>query len=101
MKLSDFHIDREADPNGTDHTSLYYEAPEILLAWSLYDMAVDIFSAGCIFAEMMLGKPLFTGKDHVQQLGFATGLLGTPPQWMVQNSNLAVGEMVTVKTPTG
>ena len=41
-----------------------YRAPEIMLTWQKYDVAVDIWSAGCIFAEMLEGKPLFPGKDR-------------------------------------
>lgn len=42
----------------------YYRAPEIMLTWQKYDVAVDVWSAGCIFAEMLEGKPLFPGKDR-------------------------------------
>lgn len=42
----------------------YYRAPEIMLTWQKYDYAVDIWSAGCIFAEMLEGRPLFPGKDR-------------------------------------
>ena len=42
----------------------YYRAPEIMLTWQKYDVAVDIWSTGCIFAEMLEGKPLFPGKDR-------------------------------------
>lgn len=45
----------------------YYRAPEIMLTWQKYDVAVDIWSAGCIFAEMLEGKPLFPGKDRTSQ----------------------------------
>lgn len=57
----------------------YYRAPEIMLTWQKYDIEVDIWSAGCIFAEMLEGKPLFPGKDHVNQFSIITELLGTPP----------------------
>jgi len=57
----------------------YYRAPEIMLTWQKYGVAVDIWSAGCIFAEMLEGKPLFPGKDHVNQFSVITELLGTPP----------------------
>lgn len=43
----------------------YYRAPEIMLTWQKYDVAVDIWSAGCILAEMLEGKPLFPGKDRM------------------------------------
>jgi p38 MAP kinase len=45
----------------------YYRAPEIMLTWQKYDVAVDIWSTGCIFAEMLEGKPLFPGKDRASR----------------------------------
>ena len=62
----------------------YYRAPEIMLTWQKYDVEVDIWSAGCIFAEMLEGKPLFPGKDHVDQFSIITELLGTPPDDVIQ-----------------
>jgi serine/threonine protein kinase len=62
----------------------YYRAPEIMLTWQKYDVEVDIWSAGCIFAEMLEGKPLFPGKDHVNQFSIITELLGTPPEDVIQ-----------------
>lgn len=62
----------------------YYRAPEIMLTWQKYDVEVDIWSAGCIFAEMLEGKPLFPGKDHVNQFSIITELLGTPPDEVIQ-----------------
>ncbi len=50
-----------------------------MLTWQKYDVEVDIWSAGCIFAEMLEGKPLFPGKDHVHQFSIITELLGSPP----------------------
>ena len=47
----------------------YYRAPEIMLTWQKYDVAVDIWSTGCIFAEMLEGKPLFPGKDRKWRFG--------------------------------
>lgn len=43
-----------------------------------YTPAIDIWSIGCIFAEMVTGKPLFPGKNVVHQLELITDLLGTP-----------------------
>lgn len=62
----------------------YYRAPEIMLTWQKYDVEVDIWSAGCIFAEMLDGKPLFPGKDHVHQFSIITELLGTPPDDVIE-----------------
>lgn len=57
----------------------YYRAPEIMLTWQKYDTEVDLWSVGCILAEMIEGKPLFPGKDHVHQFSIITELLGSPP----------------------
>uniref|UniRef100_A0A453F6Q9 Protein kinase domain-containing protein n=1 Tax=Aegilops tauschii subsp. strangulata TaxID=200361 RepID=A0A453F6Q9_AEGTS len=43
-----------------------------------YSPAIDIWSIGCIFAEILTGKPLFPGKNVVHQLDLMTDLLGTP-----------------------
>jgi serine/threonine protein kinase len=43
-----------------------------------YTPAIDIWSIGCIFAEVLSGKPLFPGKNVVHQLDLMTDLLGTP-----------------------
>lgn len=55
-----------------------------MLTWQKYDVEVDIWSAGCIFAEMLEGKPLFPGKDHVNQFSIITELLGTPPADVIE-----------------
>ncbi|KAI9262786.1 mitogen-activated protein kinase HOG1 [Sporodiniella umbellata] len=79
LKICDFGLARIQDPQMTGYVSTrYYRAPEIMLTWQKYDVAVDIWSAGCIFAEMLEGKPLFPGKDHVHQFTIITELLGTP-----------------------
>ncbi|CAL9738286.1 mitogen-activated protein kinase Hog1p [Monosporozyma servazzii] len=80
LKICDFGLARIQDPQMTGYVSTrYYRAPEIMLTWQKYDTEVDIWSAGCIFAEMMEGKPLFPGKDHVHQFSIITDLLGSPP----------------------
>ncbi|CAI0380560.1 unnamed protein product [Linum tenue] len=58
----------------------WYRAPELCGSFfSKYTPAIDIWSIGCIFAEMLSGKPLFPGKNVVHQLDLMTDLLGTPP----------------------
>lgn len=65
MQICDFGLARIQDPQMTGYVSTrYYRAPEIMLTWQKYDVAVDIWSTGCIFAEMLEGKPLFPGKDR-------------------------------------
>ena len=46
----------------------WYRAPELLLNSSDYTAAIDVWSVGCIFMELMDRKPLFPGRDHVHQL---------------------------------
>lgn len=68
LKICDFGLARIQDPQMTGYVSTrYYRAPEIMLTWQKYNVEVDIWSAGCILAEMIEGKPLFPGKDHVHQ----------------------------------
>jgi len=65
LEICDFGLARIQDPQMTGYVSTrYYRAPEIMLTWQKYDVAVDIWSTGCIFAEMLEGKPLFPGKDR-------------------------------------
>lgn len=81
LKICDFGLARIQDPQMTGYVSTrYYRAPEIMLTWQKYNVEVDIWSAGCIFAEMIEGKPLFPGKDHVHQFSIITDLLGSPPE---------------------
>jgi serine/threonine protein kinase len=51
----------------------------LLALFVQYTPAIDIWSIGCIFAEVLTGKPLFPGKSVVHQLDLITDLLGTPP----------------------
>ncbi|NP_001313132.1 mitogen-activated protein kinase 19-like [Nicotiana tabacum] len=64
----------------TDYVATrWYRAPELCGSFfSKYTPAIDIWSIGCIFAEVLTGKPLFPGKSIVHQLDLMTDLLGTP-----------------------
>ncbi|KAH0751506.1 hypothetical protein KY290_004724 [Solanum tuberosum] len=64
----------------TDYVATrWYRAPELCGSFfSKYTPAIDIWSIGCIFAEVLTGKPLFPGKSVVHQLDLMTDLLGTP-----------------------
>ncbi|ODV87657.1 hypothetical protein CANARDRAFT_25903 [[Candida] arabinofermentans NRRL YB-2248] len=56
----------------------WYRAPEIMLTSSQYSKAIDIWSVGCILAEMMLREPLFPGKDYRHQLLLIFEIIGSP-----------------------
>ncbi|KAI9019129.1 kinase-like domain-containing protein, partial [Hyaloraphidium curvatum] len=56
----------------------WYRAPEIMLSFRCYTKAIDMWSVGCIFAELLGGKPLFKGRDYVDQLNQILQILGTP-----------------------
>lgn len=56
----------------------WYRAPEIMLTFKEYTKAIDVWSVGCILAEMLSGKPLFPGRDYHHQLTLILDVLGTP-----------------------
>ena len=58
--------------------TLWYRAPEILLGAKKYSLSIDLWSVGCIFAEMAERKPLFTGDSEIDQLFKIFRVLGTP-----------------------
>lgn len=58
--------------------TLWYRPPDILLGNEQYNAKIDIWSIGCIFAEMVKGKPLFKGKNEEQQLAQIYNVLGSP-----------------------
>ena len=77
LKICDFGLARTRDFEMTGYISTrYYRAPEIMLSWRKYDFAVDLWSTGCIMAEMAERRPLFVGRDHIHQFTVITELLG-------------------------
>lgn len=74
--------------------SRYFRAPELILGATDYNTSVDLWSAGCVFAELILQQPLFTGKDGIDQLVQIIKVIGTPtPQQLrAMNPNYPVYE---------
>ncbi|KAI0090535.1 CMGC/MAPK/ERK protein kinase [Irpex rosettiformis] len=58
----------------------WYRAPEIMLSFANYGPAIDVWSVGCILAELLAGKPIFKGRDYVDQLNQILHYLGTPSE---------------------
>lgn len=87
LKICDFGLARPAFHDSgpttvfwTDYVATrWYRAPELCGSFfTKYTPAIDIWSIGCIFAEILSGRPLFPGKNVVHQLEIITDLLGTP-----------------------
>jgi len=79
LKILDFGLARHADAEMTGYVATrWYRAPEIMLNWMHYNQTVDIWSVGCIMAELLMSKPLFPGSDHIDQLLRIMSLCGTP-----------------------
>jgi p38 MAP kinase len=79
LKILDFGLARHTDNEMTGYVATrWYRAPEIMLNWMHYNQTVDIWSVGCIMAELMTGRPLFPGNDHIDQLKKTMALTGTP-----------------------
>eukprot|EP00826_Nyctotherus_ovalis_P018921 TRINITY_DN1574_c0_g3_i1.p1 TRINITY_DN1574_c0_g3~~TRINITY_DN1574_c0_g3_i1.p1 ORF type:complete len:230 (-),score=37.83 TRINITY_DN1574_c0_g3_i1:128-817(-) len=84
VKLADFGLARAFGlPIGTlthEVVTLWYRAPEVLLGQKAYSLPVDIWSVGCIFAEMAQRKPLFAGDSEIGQIFKIFKQLGTPDE---------------------
>lgn len=85
LKLADFGLARscasESAKTLTNRViTLWYRPPELLLGTQSYGPAVDLWSAGCIFAELLLGKPALPGKNEIEQLDLIFKLCGTPTE---------------------
>lgn len=95
LKICDFGLARGYVPSGSDArasaaggqgfmteyvATRWYRAPEIMLSFANYTTAIDVWSIGCILAELLGGKPIFKGRDYVDQLNQILHHLGTPSE---------------------
>ena len=82
IKICDFGLARGTGVPIQTYTNevvtLWYRPPDILLGSKMYDNSVDLWSAGCIFGEMLLGKSLFQGKNDAEQCVEIFKIIGTP-----------------------
>lgn len=83
LKICDFGLARIEEPDEHRHmtqevVTQYYRAPEILMGTKHYSSGVDIWSVGCIFAELLSRRILFQAQSPIQQLDLIIDLLGTP-----------------------
>lgn len=85
LAICDFGLARGVQAEYEDTLTEYvvtrwYRAPELLTDSKHYGSAVDVWSLGCIFAEILTRLPLFQGRDYMHQLQVIIELLGTPTE---------------------
>lgn len=84
LKLGDFGLARAfgipVNTFSNEVVTLWYRAPDVLLGSRTYNTSIDIWSAGCIMAEMFTGRPLFPGTTNEDQLLKIWRLMGTPSE---------------------
>ncbi|KAM9920652.1 hypothetical protein OXX59_007072 [Metschnikowia pulcherrima] len=90
LKLCDFgsaKILNPAEPNVSYICSRYYRAPELIFGATNYTTKIDVWSAACVMAEMIVGQPLFPGESGVDQLVEIIKILGTPTREQIKCMN--------------
>lgn len=90
LKLCDFGSAKmlvKGEPNVSYICSRYYRAPELIFGATDYTCDIDIWSAGCVFAELLLGQPIFPGDSGVDQLVEIIKVLGTPTKDQIRKMN--------------
>lgn len=82
VKITDFGQACIIESPGTEYdlnvATRWYRAPELLFGYSKYDEKVDVWSVGCILAELSRGRPIFAGRTELEQISLIFGTLGTP-----------------------
>ncbi|KAK7244289.1 hypothetical protein RIF29_39109 [Crotalaria pallida] len=93
LKIADFGLASVFDPNQIQPmtsrvVTLWYRPPELLLGATYYGTAVDLWSTGCILAELYAGKPIMPGRTEVEQLHKIFKLCGSPSEDYWRKSKL-------------
>ena len=105
LKLCDFGSAKKlvkGEANVSYICSRYYRAPELIFGASDYTTAIDVWSAGCVMAELLYGSPIFPGECGVDQLVKIIEKLGTPTkdQIMAMNENYTDFKFPQIKAQT-
>ncbi|KAI5310855.1 regulator of ime2 [Ascosphaera atra] len=90
LKLCDFGSAKilvENEPNVSYICSRYYRAPELIFGATNYTTKIDVWSTGCVMAELMLGQPMFPGESGIDQLVEIIKILGTPTREQIRTMN--------------
>ncbi|XP_047951454.1 probable serine/threonine-protein kinase At1g54610 isoform X1 [Salvia hispanica] len=93
LKIADFGLASLYDPHHSQPltsrvVTLWYRPPELLLGATYYGTAVDLWSTGCILAELYAGKPIMPGRTEVEQLHKIFKLCGSPSEEYWRKSKL-------------
>ncbi|KAL8510241.1 hypothetical protein ACS0TY_017160 [Phlomoides rotata] len=93
LKIADFGLASFYDPHQSQPltsrvVTLWYRPPELLLGATYYSTAVDLWSTGCILAELYAGKPIMPGRTEVEQLHKIFKLCGSPSEDYWRKSKL-------------
>lgn len=84
VQVADFGLARRLGPRAEQLTpvvvTLWYRAPELLLGTKVYDSSIDMWSVGCILAELLLGRPLLPGKTEIDQIDWIFKTFGYPDE---------------------
>ncbi|XP_057868180.1 probable serine/threonine-protein kinase At1g54610 isoform X1 [Cryptomeria japonica] len=86
--LATFYNPDQKQPMTSRVVTLWYRPPELLLGATEYDATVDLWSAGCILAELLAGKPIMPGRTEVEQLHKIFKLCGSPSEEYWKKSKL-------------
>mmetsp|Transcript_4665 Transcript_4665/g.7926 ORF Transcript_4665/g.7926 Transcript_4665/m.7926 type:complete len:245 (-) Transcript_4665:133-867(-) len=90
IKLCDFGSAKQlikGEPNISYICSRYYRAPELIFGNTEYDCSIDVWSVGCVIAELMLTMPIFPGESGVDQIVEIIKILGTPSKADIRSMN--------------
>ena len=107
MKVADFGLARSLETKDPDQQPLltdyvatrWYRAPEILLGSNKYTKGADMWSMGCILAELLLGKPVFPGTSTLNQLDRVMEVTGRPSQEDVESICSPVAQTMLESLP--
>ncbi|GLT95248.1 hypothetical protein SLE2022_129400 [Rubroshorea leprosula] len=104
LKIADFGLATFFDPDRklpmtSRVVTLWYRAPELLLGATDYGVGVDLWSAGCILAELLAGKPIMPGRTEVEQLHKIYRLCGSPSDEYWKKSRLPNATLFKPREP--
>ncbi len=77
----------KGEPNVAYICSRFYRAPELIFGSTDYSTMIDVWSQGCVFAELLIGTPIFPGSSGVDQLVEIIKVLGTPTKEELKSMN--------------